>query len=123
MKLLTLILLGVFFDSASLVYGDEGTCCPVTLSTTEFDVSHETESFKLYFSPIEYDEDTEMLLLQSKFEITHVDVYESDGSTWKLVVASDKLQLSKAFFKHHDTKLSIHMDSVSNPFEVFLDFK
>ena len=99
------------------------TCCPVTLSTEEFDVSHETEAFKFYFSPIEYDEESEMLIIKGKLMIDHVDIFETEDTSWKLLVESDKLHLSKSFFNNHDTKLSFYLEDITEPYDIYLDFK
>ena len=100
-----------------------GSCCPVTLSTTDFDVSHETDAFKSFFNPIAYDEESEMLIIEGKQNIQYVDIFESEDVSWTLYVDSDKLYLSKSFFKNHDTKLSFYLKDVSSPYDIFLDFK
>ena len=113
----------MIFSLEANVSFDLEPCCPVTLSTAEFDVSHETEAFKTFFSPIEYDEDSEMLIIKGKLKIDHVDIFETDDTSWKLLVESDKLHLSKSFFKNHDTKLRFYLEDISEPYDIYLDFK
>jgi len=116
-----LIFISSFFPSNELPGFSD--CCPVSLSTSEFDVSYETKYYSMYFAPMKFDEESGNLLINSKVELKYIDVSNPDGSVWKLIVFSSNLQLSKDFFKSSDTKLSVYLEGREEAFDIFIDYK
>ncbi len=98
-------------------------CCPVMMSTSEFDILYDPKYYSLYFDPIEYDYDNGVLSIQSKTKIQSIEIIQREQINQRLMVMADNLALNKSIFSESDATIRVYFKEGRKSFDLLFDFR